>query len=95
MNNMDFQDVKLARPIAIVDLWDVDGRVNRLDNCIDRLERITQILIEYSHDERVRDFERILKEAMDREDAKKEGKVFVKPIFNMDALDELDSFELI
>ncbi len=66
INQDDIQDIKLARSVAVVDLWDIDDRINRLENCIERSERIVQILIEHAHDERVKDFERILKEELEK-----------------------------
>ena len=62
----DEKDVKLARPIAIVDLWDIDDRITRLDDCVERLERIIQTIIEYAHGERVKEFEKILKEEVEK-----------------------------
>lgn len=66
MSNDDTKDVKLARPVAVVDLWDIDDRINRLDDCIERLEGIVQILLEHTHNERVKDFERILKGELEK-----------------------------
>jgi uncharacterized protein (UPF0335 family) len=85
MVKTDIENIKLARPVAVVDLWEIDDRIERLENCISDLKEIVQVLIKHGHDERVRDFERILNQALDREDVKKEnkkqGKTFIKPIF--------------
>jgi hypothetical protein len=90
MDRIDIEDTKLARPVAIVDLWDIDDRINQLTEIAECLKGVTQALLEHAHDERVRDFERILSNALDREDARRNGKKFIKPIFKV-GISEVDS----
>ncbi len=84
LSRKDIQDVRQARPVAVVDLWDVDDRINWLQDLTDRLEKVVECLIELYREERVKNWEMILKEMLDREGVKKEGKTFIKPIFKMD-----------
>lgn len=58
------QDVKMARPIAVVDLWDIDDRIERLENTVERLEKVVTALAELYGEERVKNWELILKEML-------------------------------
>jgi myosin-crossreactive antigen len=84
LNETDIQDVKLAKPIALVDLWDIDDRINRLENCVERLEKCIEALVLLHKEERVKNWELILKEMLEREGVKKGGKTFIEPIFKLD-----------
>jgi len=60
----DAEDVRLARPVAVTDLWDFDDRVDRLDSLIgrftdavERLEKINERFIELYQQERIRNRE--------------------------------------
>lgn len=70
----DFEDVKLARPVAVVDLWSLDDRIERLEVGIERVERILKILVNHYHEERVKDWELILKEMLRKEDENRDRK---------------------
>ena len=55
------EDFRLAREVAVVDVWDLDDRVTQLENLIDRctdaierLERINERFIEFYIQERRR-----------------------------------------
>lgn len=57
----DAEDVRLARPVAITDLWDFDDRVDRLDSLIgrftdavERLGKINERLLEFYQQELIR-----------------------------------------
>jgi len=66
MDKKDFDDVKLARPVSVVDLWDIDDRIDRLEDVTCRLEKLTEILLALYHEERVKNWELILKEMLER-----------------------------
>ena len=74
MDKKDFDDVKLARPVALVDLWDIDDRINRLQDMTERLEKVTEILLQLYREERVKNWELILRELMGKRDRKNEGR---------------------
>ena len=66
MDKKDFEDVKIARPVSVVDLWDIDDRIDRLEDVTCRLEKITEILLALYHEERVKNWELILGEMVER-----------------------------
>jgi hypothetical protein len=66
----DLQDVKLARPVALVDLWAIDDRIDRLEVITERLEAITRNLVNLYHQERVKNWELILNQMMKEMDRK-------------------------
>jgi len=71
MDEKDFQDTKLARPVALVDLWDIDDRIDRLQDLVIRLERVVESLIELYRSERVKNWEIILHEMLKKQEQKK------------------------
>jgi hypothetical protein len=74
LNQKDLDDTKLARPVAIVDLWNIDDRINRLQDVVIRLEKIVEILVELYLKERVKNWELILREMLKKEELKKGNK---------------------
>lgn len=74
LDKTDLEDVRLSRPVAVVDLWDIDDRINRLEEITERLEGITRSLVNLYHQERVKNWELILhqmmKEKMDRKNGR-------------------------
>lgn len=83
LNETDIQDVKLAKPVAVVDLWDIDDRISHLEEITERLEKTVEVLVALYHEERVKNWELILKEMLDRKGIKKEGKTFIRPVFKI------------
>ena len=70
LEKKDFKDIKLARPVAVVDLWDIDDRIDRLEAISERLEAITHDLVNLYYQERVKNWELILNEMMKQKDRK-------------------------
>lgn len=65
------QDFKLAKSVAVVDIWDIDDRINRLEAIAERLEKVVECLIELYRSERVKNWELILQEMLKKEAYKK------------------------
>ena len=79
LNEKDIEDLKLARPVAVVDLWSIDDRVNRLEGITERLESIIieqarhiRSLVTLYHEERVKNWELIINEMVKEQDRKNE-----------------------
>lgn len=64
-------DFKLAKSVAVVDLWDIDDRINRLEAIAERLEEVVGCLVELYRSERVKNWELILQEMLKKEAQKK------------------------
>jgi hypothetical protein len=71
VSEKDLNDVKLARPIAVVNLWDIDDRISQLEEISRRLEKTLIAFCELYREERVKSWELILKEMVGRERGKK------------------------
>ncbi len=74
LEQKDLMDVKLARPVAVVDLWDLDDRAARLELIAERLEKVARLLSELYMRERTRTWQIILDEMirLKREQYKKD-----------------------
>jgi hypothetical protein len=68
LDTKDLEDVKLARPVAVVDLWSLDDRITQLEEITERLEKVGKTLVTLYHEERVKSWEIILKEMMKQKD---------------------------
>jgi len=64
LSETDLNDVKLSRPVAVVDLWDIDDRISRLEDVACRLEKIVEVFLALYGEERVKSWELILKEML-------------------------------
>lgn len=73
LNEKDLGDVKLSRPVAVVDVWDIDDRIDRLQDAVIRLERTVEALIELYRSERVKGWEMILQEMLKKQEQKTRG----------------------
>jgi hypothetical protein len=67
----DLEDFRLARPVAVVDLWSLDDRVSRLEDVVNRLEKILEALLQLYRSERVKSWELIFNKMIDKELQKK------------------------
>ena len=65
------EDFKLAKSVAVVDLWDIDDRINRLEAIAEHLEEVVGCLVELYRSERVKNWELILQEMLKKELYKK------------------------
>jgi len=83
LNGTDIQDVKLARPVAVVDLWDIDDRISHLEEITERLEKVIKCLVTLYREERVKTWEAVLHEMLEKKERKPGGQM-IKPIFRMD-----------
>jgi hypothetical protein len=70
LNQKDLDDTKLARPVAVVDLWTIDDRIDRLQDVVIRLEKVVEILVELYLKERVKNWEMILQKMLEKEQKK-------------------------
>ena len=80
LTEKDLADVKMARPVAVIDLWDIDDRIDRLEELADRLEAREDRLIaaietleNLYRSERVKNWELILSEMLRKEEQKTRG----------------------
>lgn len=67
-DSKDIEDVRLARPVSVADLWDIDDRVEKIEIITERLEKIVRTLVTLYHEERVKNWELILKAMMNKGD---------------------------
>ncbi len=65
LGEKDFQDIKLARPVSVLDLWGLDDRITRLEEIIIRLERAIEALILLHKQEMVKGLTVLFSEALD------------------------------
>ena len=71
LSSKDFEDLRLARPVPVLDLFDLDSRIDRLERIAERLERSIVGLGELYREERVRNWEQILQEMLRQYELKK------------------------
>lgn len=74
LEEKDIEAVKLARPVALVDLWEMDDRLDHLEEITERLEKAVRSLVTLYHEERVKTWEVILREMLNQRDRKNERK---------------------
>lgn len=74
LTEKDIEDTMQARPVAVVDLYDVHDLLDKMSTIIDRLEDITRMLHEHLHQERSKSWELILKAMLEKEDQKRGDK---------------------
>lgn len=67
----DLEDVRQARPVALLDLWGIDDRLDRMEDAVNRLEKIVEALVELYRSERVKNWELILQGMLKEQDKKK------------------------
>jgi hypothetical protein len=73
IESKDLEDVRLSRPVSVTDLWDIDDRIDRLQDVAIRLERVVEALIELYRSERIKNWELILKQMLKAEEEKQRG----------------------
>lgn len=79
LNEKDIEDIKLSRPVAVVDIWDLDDRISRLEEVADQLGKAVRTLVTLYHEERVKSWELILNQMMKERDRKNEQRKQFKP----------------
>lgn len=67
LDQKDFKDVRLSRPVAVTDLWGIDDRIDRLQDVVIRLERIVEALILLHKEETVKGLTALFSEALDQQ----------------------------
>ena len=90
LNETDIQDVKLARLVAVIDLWDIDDRISHLEEITERLEKVVECMIALYREERVKNWEMILHEMLEKEERQKR---MIKPIFRIEDTSSLERSE--
>lgn len=69
--SLDKRDLEmLAVSIPVVDYWEMREELDRLNDSVDRLERITEALIELYRVERVKNWEMILQKMLVKQEKK-------------------------
>lgn len=76
--------------IPVVDYWQMREDLDRLEDAISRLEKNVEVLAELYLKERVKNWELILKEMLEKEERKKR---MIKPIFKDPRFEEDDLLE--
>jgi hypothetical protein len=71
LTDQDFQDLRLSRPVSVTDLWDIDDRIDRLERITERLERAVVAFGELYKNERIKNWELILREMLKQYESKK------------------------
>lgn len=80
---LDKKDIQMmAVSIPTVDYWDMKEELDKLSDCVNRLEKVVEILVALYHEERVKNWELILQEMLKREEGKKRR--MIKPMFRTD-----------
>jgi hypothetical protein len=81
---LDKKDVEMmCISVPTVDYWEMKEEIERLSDCVERLEKIVDLLIVLYREERVKNWELILQEMLKREEDKKKV-IRIKPIFKVD-----------
>ncbi len=73
MDSEDFQNLKLARPVAVVDLWDVEDRITRLEAIVERFEHVLEGFLVLYKEERIKTWEMILRKILEEEKGRPGG----------------------
>ena len=71
LTEKDFDDLRLARPVPVVDLWDLDDRISCLEAIAERLERAVVAFGELYRSERIKSWELILREMLNEQRGQK------------------------
>jgi signal transduction histidine kinase len=75
--SLDRRDLEmLTVSIPVVDYWEMREELDRLNDSVDRLERITEALIELYRVERVKNWELILQEMLKQQKGNRNGSRF-------------------
>jgi hypothetical protein len=56
--------------IPVIDWWDIQEEIERLNDNVNRLERVVEVLIELYRTERVKNWEMILQKMMEKQEKK-------------------------
>ncbi len=75
MEKEDIEDVQLARPVAVIDLWNLDDRISRLEDLVERLARLIHAIALLQKEDRVSKLEAILTQEIDRRDRNGKQKI--------------------
>jgi len=68
---LDKKDLEmLSVSIPVVDWWDIQEEIDRLENLADRLESVEEALIDLYRTERVKSWEIILKKMLEKQEKK-------------------------
>jgi len=68
IDGKDLEDTRLAREVALLDVWDLDDRISRLEDLTCRLESVLAALIKLYEGERIKDWELILRAMMEKQE---------------------------
>jgi hypothetical protein len=82
---LDKKDIEMmTMSIPTVDYWEMKEELDRLSDCVERLERCIRALALLHKEERVRDWELILKEMLKQGEDKARK---MKPVFEVQDID--------
>ena len=69
---LDKKDIEMmAVSVPTVDYWEMKEEIDRLNDSVNRLEKVVEMLIEVYRTERVKTWEIMLKGMLDREEKKR------------------------
>jgi hypothetical protein len=87
---LDKKDIEMISiSVPVVDYWEMKEEVDKLTDAIERLEKIIECLIALYREERLKTWELVLREMMNRQEKKPKG-IMTKPIFKVD-FDEIEN----
>jgi hypothetical protein len=70
--SLEKRDIEmLSVSVPVVDYWEMRDDLDRLEDSVNRLERVVEALIELYRTERVKNWEMILKKMLEKEERKK------------------------
>jgi hypothetical protein len=69
LDNQDKQMMSVSVPV--VDYWEMKDEINHLENTVTRLEKVVETLVQLYKEERVKNWEIILKEMLKKEELKR------------------------
>ena len=57
--------------VPVVDYWEMKEEIDRLSDCVERLENVLEAFIKLLQEERVKNWEMILQKMLEKEERKK------------------------
>ena len=64
LEQKDIDDMRMARPVAVIDVWDLHDLLEKMEAIVNRLGDITRELHDQLHEERQKNWQLILEEML-------------------------------
>jgi len=91
--SLDKKDLEMMSiAIPVVDYWQMREDSDRLEDAVNRLEKVVEALFELYHSERVKSWEMILRGISEKKERKPGGQM-IKSIFRMDTDEDVSLLE--